>query len=44
MIIKTGKIKRLISFFLTSERLNSQTCVAKNIDTTKTILDHKVEE
>jgi len=34
-------IKTLSSFVLTNERINSQTCVAKDIDTSKTILDHK---
>ena len=33
-------LKRLLSFVLTNERINSQTCVAKDIDTSKTILDH----
>lgn len=34
-------LKSLSSFFLTNERINSQTCVAKEIDTTKTIFDQK---
>ena len=34
-------IKKLSSFLLTNERINSQTCVAKDIDTSKTILDNK---
>ena len=43
VIMKKLKLsfKRLLSFVLTNERINSQTCVAKDIDTSKTILDHK---
>lgn len=33
-------IKDLFAFILTNERINSQTCVAKDIDTTKTILEN----
>lgn len=33
-------LKSLSSFILTNERLNSQTCVARGIDTTKTIFDN----
>lgn len=34
-------LKELSSFVLTNERINSQTCVAKDIDTSKTICDQK---
>lgn len=36
--IKTTIID-IFQFMLTSERINSQRCVAKDIDTSKTILD-----
>lgn len=40
-----NKIKNLSkgikNYLLVNERINSQRCVAKNIDTTKTIIDHK---
>lgn len=34
-------LKDLSSFVLTNERINTQTCVAKGIDTSKTIFEHK---
>lgn len=34
-------LKQLSSFVLTNERINSQTCVANGIDTSKTICDYK---
>ena len=34
-------IKEVSSFMLTCERINSQRCVAQDIDTTKTIIEYK---
>lgn len=34
-------IKGTVTFLLVNERINSQRCVAKDIDTTKTILESK---
>lgn len=34
-------IKGISAFLLVNERINSQRCVAKDIDTTKTILESK---
>lgn len=34
-------LKGIGNFLLVSERLNSQRCIAKDIDTTKTIIDNK---
>lgn len=34
-------IMDIFQFMLTSERINSQRCVAQDIDTSKTILDTK---
>ena len=34
-------IKGIGGYLLVSERINSQRCVAKDIDTTKTIIDSK---
>ena len=36
-------LKDLSKFLLTNERINSQRCVAQDIDTTKTIIDTKEE-
>ena len=36
-------LKDLSDFLLVNERINSQRCVAKNIDTTKTIIDKKTK-
>ncbi len=36
-------LKELSSFLLVNERINSQRCVAKDINTTKTIIDKKEE-
>ena len=36
--------KGIVQTILVSERINSQRCVAKDIDTTKTIIEHKDEE
>lgn len=33
--------KGIVTFLLVNERVNSQRCVAKDIDTTKTILESK---
>lgn len=33
-------LKGVTSCMLTSERINSQRCLAKDIDTTKTIIEH----
>lgn len=33
--------KGITKYLLVNERINSQRCVAKNIDTTKTIIDYK---
>lgn len=38
-IIKS--LKDLSKFLLVNERINSQRCVAQNIDTTKTIIENK---
>ncbi len=38
-----NELSGLINTMLVSERINSQRCVAQNIDTTKTIIDHKDE-
>ena len=35
------ELKTLMSTLLVGERLNTQRCIAKDIDTTKTIIDHK---
>lgn len=34
-------VKDVFQFMLTSERINSQRCLSKEIDTTKTIVDPK---
>lgn len=34
-------IQDIFQFMLTSERINSQRCLTKDLDTTKTILDPK---
>ncbi|MBS5794549.1 MAG: hypothetical protein KIC92_07320 [Clostridiales bacterium] len=34
-------LKDLSKFLLVNERINSQKCVAQNIDTTKTIIENK---
>ena len=34
-------LKGIVQTILVSERINSQRCVAKDIDTTKTIIEHK---
>ena len=39
----TEDIKGMANVMLTSERINSQRCIAKDIDTTKTIIDAKNE-
>lgn len=36
-------LKELSNFLLVNERINSQRCVAKDINTTKTIIDKKEE-
>lgn len=36
-------LKDLSKFLLVNERINSQRCVAQNIDTTKTIIENKEE-
>ena len=36
-------LKDLSDFLLVNERINSQRCVAKDIDTTKTIIDKKTK-
>ena len=36
--------KGIVQTILVSERINSQRCVAKDIDTTKTIIEHKDEK
>lgn len=38
------ELKGIMDTMLVSERLNSQRCIAKDIDTTKTIIDHKEEK
>ncbi len=35
------ELKTLMNTLLVGERLNTQRCIAKDIDTTKTIIDHK---
>ncbi len=35
------EVKGLIGTMLISERMNTQRCIAKDRDTTKTIVDHK---
>ncbi|MFR3500140.1 MAG: hypothetical protein ACLTT7_14175, partial [Paraclostridium bifermentans] len=35
------ELKTLMSTMLVGERLNTQRCIAKDIDTTKTIIDQK---
>jgi len=44
-VLKTLKedLSGLLSTMLISERINSQKCIAKDLDTTKTIVDHKDE-
>ena len=37
----TEDIKGMANVMLTSERINSQRCIAKDIDTTKTIIEQK---
>lgn len=37
-------LKQLSDFLLVNERINSQRCVAQNIDTTKTIIENKEEK
>lgn len=37
----TNLLKGITNYLLVNERINSQRCVAKNIDTTKTIIDCK---
>lgn len=37
-------LKDLSKFILVNERINSQRCVAQNIDTTKTIIENKNSE
>ena len=39
-----AEIKGIAKTILVSERINSQRCVAKDIDTTKTIIEHKDEK
>lgn len=34
-------LKDLSKFILVNERINSQRCVAQNVDTTKTIIENK---
>ncbi|CEH34549.1 hypothetical protein [Romboutsia lituseburensis] len=34
-------MKEITSYILVNERINSQRCVAKDIDTTRTIIDSK---
>ncbi|MEF9992761.1 MAG: hypothetical protein RR765_11740 [Peptostreptococcaceae bacterium] len=36
-----GALKNISRYLLVNERINSQRCVAKDIDTTKTILEAK---
>lgn len=36
-----GTLKGISKYLLVNERINSQRCMAKDIDTTRTILDHK---
>ncbi|RDY23336.1 hypothetical protein CHF27_008805 [Romboutsia maritimum] len=38
-----GELSGILNTMLVSERINSQRCVAKDIDTTKTIINHKDE-
>ncbi|CEH32965.1 hypothetical protein [Romboutsia lituseburensis] len=35
------ELKGIVAEMLVSERINSQRCIAKDVDTTKTIIDHK---
>lgn len=37
-------LKELSNFLLVNERINSQRCVAKDINTTKTIIENKEEQ
>lgn len=37
----TRTLKGISNYLLLSERTNSQRCIAKDIDTTKTIIDNK---
>nr|WP_317358208.1 hypothetical protein [uncultured Tyzzerella sp.] len=37
-------LKDLSKFLLVNERINSQRCVAQNIDTTKTIIENKEKQ
>ena len=37
-VLKT--IKGISNYILVNERINSQRCVAENIDTTKSIIEH----
>mgnify|MGYP001562231982 CR=1 FL=1 len=42
MINKLAKtLKGISKYLLVSERINSQKCLAKDLDTTKTIIDNK---
>ncbi len=36
-----NSLKELSKFLLVNERINSQRCVAQDIDTTKTIIENK---
>ncbi len=36
-----NELKGLVKMMLVSERINSQRCVAQDVDTTKTIIDHE---
>ena len=37
----TNALKGISNYLLVNERINSQRCLAKDIDTTKTIIDSK---
>ncbi|MGL5328796.1 MAG: hypothetical protein ACRDD7_05980 [Peptostreptococcaceae bacterium] len=37
----TNTLKGISKYLLVNERINSQRCLAKDIDTTKTIIDSK---
>ncbi|MGL5348808.1 MAG: hypothetical protein ACRDA3_15775 [Peptostreptococcaceae bacterium] len=37
----TNAVKGILNFILVNERINSQRCVAKDIDTTKTVIESK---
>ncbi|HSQ88210.1 hypothetical protein [Romboutsia sp.] len=37
----TNTLKGISNYLLVNERINSQRCLAKDIDTTKTIIDSK---